>query len=103
MAAMYYIDTKPRANGSYYVHSEECPFLSSPGNRICLGKFLTPEEAVEEGGKRFKNLVRCRFCLHEDQAKSESAGLADICKKDDFMTHVELDVTWENVLFCGVN
>jgi hypothetical protein len=103
MATKYYIGTKPGVNGYYYIHSEDCPFLPSPGKRIYLGRFMSPEEAVEEGGEYFKNPVCCRFCLHEDQAKSESAGLAHIHKKDDCMTHTGIDITLESALFCGVN
>jgi hypothetical protein len=103
MEVMYFIDTRPRANGSYYIHSEECPLLASPGNRIFLGKFLTPEEAVEEGGKYFNNPVSCRFCMHEDHAKIENVRLAEIHENDDYITHVGIDITWESALFCGVN
>jgi hypothetical protein len=77
--------------------------LPSPGKRIYLGTFLTPEEAVEQGNKYFNNPGYCPFCLHGDHSETEGAGLAGTGEKPDFITHIGIKTTWESAMFCGVN
>ena len=103
MEAMFFISTRPNVNGRYFIHREDCPLLPSPGKRIFLGIFLSPDEAVEEGKKHFNNPGYCPFCLHGDHAETESASLAEISEKPDFITHIGIKTTWASAMFCGVN
>ena len=103
MEAMFFIGTRPHANGRYYIHSEGCPLLPSPGKRICLGTFLSPEEALEEGKKYFNSACCCRFCLKGDHTKAEDARFAETFETYDFLTDDGIKITFESALFCGVN
>jgi hypothetical protein len=103
MATMYFISTRPQANDRNYIHKKDCPLLPSPGKRIFLGTFLSPEEAAEEGNKHFHNPGYCPFCLHENRAKTEGDRLAETFDKPDFITNSGIEATWESALVCGVN
>ena len=88
---MYFIGTRPHANGCYFIHREDCPLLPLPGKRIYLGTFLSPDEAAAEGRKYFDNPGSCLFCLKGHHAKA------------DIMKHAGIMFAWESVLLCGVN
>jgi len=103
MATMLYIGTKPRVNGRYYIHLEDCPLLPSPRKRICLGTFLSPQVALEVGKKYFNNSFCCQFCLRGDHKDTEVVKLIEICEKQGFLLHVRTKITFESVLFFGVN
>jgi hypothetical protein len=103
MATMFYIGTRPQANNRSYIHTKDCPLLPSPGKRIFLGTFLSPEESAEEGKKHFNNPGYCPFCLHGDRSVAEGERLAETFNKPDFITHIGIKPTWESALVCGVN
>jgi hypothetical protein len=103
MATLFYIGTRPQGNGRYIVHTKDCPLLPSPGKRLCIGTFLSPEDAVEEGKMHFDNTGYCPFCLHENHSVTEGSRFAEACDKLDFITHIGIKTTWESAMFCGVN
>lgn len=103
MAKMFFIGTRPQANGRYIIHTKNCPLLPSPGKRLYIGTFLSPDDAAEEGKKHFSDPDYCPFCLHEDRSATEGASLAEICEEQDFITHIGIKATWESAMFCGVN
>ena len=65
MGDKYFINTKPRTDGTYSIHKEGCPFLPGRGKHIFLGKFQSVKSAFGEGQKYFKAAVICRFCIKE--------------------------------------
>lgn len=65
MAEKYYISTKPRADGTYSIHKEGCPFIPGRGKHIFLGTYQSVKSAFDEGQKYFKAAGICRYCLKE--------------------------------------
>jgi len=98
---MFYIGTRPQANGRNFIHRKDCPLLPSPGNRIFLGTYESPEDAVEEGKKYFDNPDTCRFCMHH--AETERSKFAEAIEEPGFLTHAGIINSWESALACGVN
>jgi hypothetical protein len=103
MKSKYFIGLRPRADGSNYIHREDCPLLPSPGERIFPGTFLSPEEAFAEGIKYFSNPVFCRFCLKEHHKETGSYLLSEPSEKWDHISSVAVIPIWENALVCGTN
>ena len=103
MEPMFYIGIRPHANGRYYIHADDCPLLPSPWKRICLGTFMSPEEALEEGEKYFKNACCCSFCLGVDHRETEVAKSVEICEKTDSITYIRIKRTVESALIYGLN
>jgi hypothetical protein len=103
MKSNYFIGQRPRADGGNYIHREDCPLLPSPGERIYLGTFLSPEEALAEGIKYFSNPAFCRFCLKEHQKEIRSHLLSEPIEKWDLISSVAVIPDWESALLCGTN
>jgi hypothetical protein len=101
MATIYFIGTRPHVNGRHYIHREDCPLLPSPGKRVYLGTFESPEEAMEEGRNYFDNPGTCRFCMHH--ADTEGFEISGAGEKPDFITLTAISDSWESALVCGVN
>jgi hypothetical protein len=103
MATMFYIGTRLQANDRNYIHTKDCPLLPSPGKRIFLGTFLSPEEAAAEGNKFFNNPGCCPFCLHGDHSKCDGDRYTESFDETEFITNIGIKATWESALVCGVN
>lgn len=101
MATIYYIGTRPHVNGRFFIHKQGCPLLPSPGKRIKLGTFLSPEKAAYAGNKYSDNPATCRFCIHH--AESERSEPAVIGEAPELITRGGIKKSWESPFFCGVN
>ncbi|HBE41872.1 MAG TPA: hypothetical protein DDW27_11835 [Bacteroidales bacterium] len=67
MAADYYINRRPVADGKHLIHREGCPFLQNRKEEILLGNFDSVNCALEEGRKYYRMTSKCIFC---NKAKS---------------------------------
>jgi hypothetical protein len=103
MEAMYFIGTRPQANGLHFVHTEDCPFLPSPGKRIYLGSFSSPDKAVEAGKKYFAAACGCLFCLNEKYKNVITHVNKDHCEMPVFIKNIPVMVSPGNAYVCGVN
>jgi hypothetical protein len=103
MEVRYYICIRPQAVGSYFIHREDCPLLPSPGKRICLGAFLSPVEAAEEGKKYFGKTRCCLFCSEEHNDKMTQPSLFEVQNDIKYITSDQVIASCESALFCHVN
>jgi hypothetical protein len=71
MKQKYFIGTKPGITRYQILHKEDCPFLSEAGMKICLGRFLSMNDALAAVRKSHKKITVCRFCsgIHLSQRK----------------------------------
>ena len=60
----YYVNKMTQATGEHEVHAEICTFLPSPNNRLYLGEFNSPREAVEEAKKYYSKVDGCYYCCY---------------------------------------
>jgi hypothetical protein len=103
MATLFFIGTRPQANGRHIVHTEDCPLLPSPEKRLYIGTFLSPEDAAEEGKMHYDSMGYCPFCLHGNHSCTETAWGAGTRKKPVFLTHTRIKAKWESALVFGLN
>jgi hypothetical protein len=103
MEAMYFIGTIPQANGLHFIHTEDCPFLPSPGRRIFLGSFSSPEKALEEGKRHFATACGCLFCLKEKYKQVISHVIENRSELPAFIKNIPVMVSPGNACVCGVN
>ncbi len=61
----FFIRVKSQFNGTYPVHSEDCPFLPDDQNRIYLGEFSTYAEALFSTRFYFPEASKCNFCAKQ--------------------------------------
>ncbi len=66
-ASRYYITIKCRTNDKHAIHKESCPFISDDEKLICLGHFISSDDARAEAHKHFDHSQCCRFCIPEDK------------------------------------
>jgi hypothetical protein len=103
MEAMYFIGTIPQANGLHFIHTEDCPFLPSPGRRTFLGSFSSPEKALEEGKRHFATACGCLFCLKEKYKQVISHVNENHSELPVFLKTIPVMVSPGNAYICGVN
>ena len=63
----YYITIKCRTNDKHAIHKENCPFITDDEKMICLGHFISSDDAKAEAHKHFDHSHCCRFCIPEDK------------------------------------
>jgi len=103
MEEKYYLETRPRQNGIYFIHRFDCPFLPRVGKRICLGTFAAPEQAAMAGTKYIKNTCGCLFCMKDQHVTKVDIQEGVPAEKPVFIKTGAIRVTWENACVCGVN
>lgn len=69
MLINYYVNTIAQTTGEHEVHAENCRYLPDVTNRIYLGIFNSPREAVEEAKKYYSNVDGCYFCCYPAHTK----------------------------------
>ena len=64
MLKNYYLNTDATTNPHYNheVHTEDCTYLPSPKNRIYLGLFNSPRDAVNAAERFYYNVDGCAVC-----------------------------------------
>ena len=60
----YYVNKIAQSTGEYEVHAENCIYLPQYPNRLYLGTFTSPREAVEEAKKYYAEVDGCYFCCY---------------------------------------
>lgn len=68
MLKHYYLNTNTSTNPNYNneVHSETCPKMPYPANRVYLGLFANGREAVAAAiRKGYRNADGCYYCCPE--------------------------------------
>jgi hypothetical protein len=103
METKYYLDLKPLEDGSYCIHSGECPLLPSPERRIFIGTFLSPKAAEMAARKYYRNIGFCRFCLKEFYKKQECLVPYSLIRKVDFIKSAMIVCRVDSMLVCGNN
>lgn len=103
MMTKYFICIRPLINDKYVVHKEGCPCLPPAEERIFLGIFQSPEEAVKEGRKHFPAPAGCRFCSKEYYKENSKILFFERSEKSDFLKSDRLMDTWESALICSMN
>lgn len=59
---LYYVNRNPQDTGEHEVHTSECVYLPAANERIKLGYFSNPIEAVEKAKKHYENVDGCWHC-----------------------------------------
>lgn len=57
----YYVNKIAQSTGEHEVHAENCIYLPQYPNRLYLGTFTSPREAVEEAKKYYAEVDGCYF------------------------------------------
>ncbi len=60
----YYVNKIAQSTGEHEVHAENCIYLPQYPNRLYLGTFTSPREAVEEAKKYYAEVDGCYFCCY---------------------------------------
>jgi len=76
--------------------------LPEPGNRIPLGVFGSPQEAVNKGSWYFRSPVGCPFCLKEI-IEIQKPAFVEGETNQDFISYSKVKTTWESLLFSSVS
>ena len=103
MSAYYFISIRPRSTGNHTVHKEGCPLMPDNHKMICLGKFDSPENALNPGTKLFKRSDICSFCCRKGPVQKNSIDFSQIDKKENFVTYDQIVIPRESALLCSLN
>jgi hypothetical protein len=98
----YFITVRPGAKGLHFIHNHDCPLLPESGKRIFLGAFQSPDDALKEGIKHFREPVCCRFCSKEgiDRKVNPEPGVK---AEPVFISFDRLKPTIESLMLCSVS
>ena len=66
---LYYINKNAQYSGEHEIHTSNCVFLPSVENRIFLGCFNKPSEALKAAKQYFNNVDGCFYCCPESHKK----------------------------------
>lgn len=58
----YYVNKNAQSTGEHEVHAEGCPYMPLYPNRLYLGYFAKPQEAIKEAKKYYDNVDGCYHC-----------------------------------------
>ena len=58
----YFVNRNVQSNDEHEVHTENCPFVPRPENRVPLGRFAGCQEALEVARKYYSQLDGCAIC-----------------------------------------
>jgi hypothetical protein len=58
----YYINKIAKSDGCHELHTDECKYLPSKGNRVYLGNHSAYIDAVKEARKYYTESNGCFFC-----------------------------------------
>jgi len=62
--AIYYVNKNAQSNGDHEVHTSECSYLPTEGNRLYLGSFSNCQAAVQEAKKYYAQSNGCYHCSY---------------------------------------
>lgn len=58
----YYVNQNAQPNGDHEVHTQDCRYLPSVGNRKYLGQYSDCKPAVAEAKKTYSKSNGCKTC-----------------------------------------
>lgn len=99
----YLMNLRPDLNDAHLIHKHDCPFIQGHPDRIMLGSFSTPEDALKKGMEYFTNVKRCRFCsgYNQDEKCDAEAGFSCSNIRITVCKDIEPDIV--SALFYSVN
>ncbi|WNM19133.1 hypothetical protein [Flavobacterium capsici] len=66
---LYYVNRNPNQIGNHELHLATCNHLPNIFNRVCLGDYKTPHEALHDAKKIYPSATVCNTCLENHNEK----------------------------------
>lgn len=95
----YYITYRPFSEGSYYLHTCECPFGGEEKRRTLIGFFDSADDAINACLSMGLNVKECHYCLGYRHNKNKPEETAD----GRFLFSCMVYETPESAMVCSVN
>ena len=70
--ALYFVNTKAKANGDHEIHKAGCLFMPDNARRQYLGNFSDSADALHEAQQYFNHINGCFYCSHESHNTEEA-------------------------------
>lgn len=62
---LFYINRNEQLTGEHEIHRENCVYLPEIENRLYLGYFYDPKQALLEAEKLYSKVDGCYWCCNE--------------------------------------
>lgn len=62
MGIYYYVNTKVKLSRVYLLHTAQCPLLPPLEERLFLGTFYAPRDALKQAKKYYPQTEGCEIC-----------------------------------------